>query len=192
MKRLLLSSLLGCMLMGQMNAADIRNQIVNGAINAFSEVTTKAGTSDLLKGAGIALVPLAFRGVAAMGICAPVESHYDISKSVLSPLCYLIPATNITRRALADGLDYDRCVRLKNSVHPIPTAEASTIKLNAFTAFISALMCSASIAKLCGILPESVSKFMGSQITTAGIATGSALSFALLLPSLKKCGVPVC
>lgn len=178
MKRLLISSLLGCMLMSQANAAD------------FKSLVTQDNAVALAKGAGIALAPLALRGVAAMGICAPVEKHYGVSRNGFSSLSYILPTTNIIQRALADGINRDWCERLKSSVHPIPTAEADTIKLNRWTAFISALLCGASMAKLCGILPESVSKFMGSQITTAGIAAGSAFSVALLLPSFKKFSVP--
>lgn len=186
MKRLIVSSLLGCMLMGQMNASDLRNQIVTGVTNALSEVGTKAGAMDFAKGAGMASLALLVPRTIVMFDSAQKERDYLYKRCGTTSLhwltypSYLRPSKNL--------IGYHWAHEDDPSDDELKAADNRNINWNRIAAIFSTLFFGASVAKLCGWqgMPTFATSLLGSKLTTAGIATGSAVSLGLLLPNLKK------
>jgi hypothetical protein len=178
MKRLLVSSLLGCMLMSQVQAMSQDNAL------AF------------FKGASLAFAPLAVRGVVAAVDCGLAERASGISKETPSLLWYLLPSANPRTRALGAGGKSnevstlgDITQRLSKPTHCINQAENQRINLNRLAALFSGTLFFVSLAKVMGwqFLPSAVSNFMSSdKFINAGIAAGSAGSLLLLAKNLTK------
>lgn len=179
MKRLLISSLMGCMLMSQVNAGD------------FKSLVTQDNAVALAKGAGIAMFPLVVRGAMVAKDAYLVERQHK--KGMPSLFWYALPSVSVRDRVQS----VDECFglssmeleeRLKSEVCPVNIADNRNINWNRIAAIFSTLFLGASVAKLYGWqgMPAFANSLFDSKLTAIGMATGSVASLALLARNLTK------